>query len=322
VIDRRRFIGAALTSAIAASPPVRAQQPRIPSIGIPNSGIISRSMPIYMAFEQRLRELGWVDGRSVRLLYSTYPDEPSALVAEMVHQGVDVIFVTGREVLLKAASKATQTIPIVMLALNFDPVERGYVASLARPGGNITGISGRNLEVGAKQLELLKEALPRVVRIGVLWDAAAADQLPAIENAAARLRVELERVEVRLPYDFERAFEMLRERRAECVLVVGSPINYRERARIAQLALQHQMPSIDGKAGAVAGDFIGFGFDLDELFRQTAEYVDKILRGAKPADLPVAQPTKFELVINLKTAKSLGVTIPQSLLVRADEVIQ
>jgi putative ABC transport system substrate-binding protein len=311
-----------VTSAIAASPPVRAQQPRIPSIGIPSTGVNPRSAPFYLAFEQRLRELGWIDGQSVRLLFSPTQDEPSGLVAEMVQQRVDVILVTGAESLLKAASKATRTIPIVMLALNFDPVEKGYVASLAHPGANITGISARNLEIGAKQLELLKEALPRVVRIGVLWDAVAADQVPAIENAATQLQVELERAEVRPPYGFERAFEMLRERRAEAVLVVGSPISYRERTRIAQLALRHNMPSIDGKAGGIAGDLIGFGFDLDELYRQTAEYVDKVLRGGKPADLPVAQPTKFELVINLKTAKALGLTIPQSLLVRADEVIQ
>jgi putative ABC transport system substrate-binding protein len=209
-----------------------------------------------------------------------------------------------------------------MLALNFDPVEKEYVESLAHPNKNITGVSGRNLEIGAKQLELLKAALPHAVRIGVLWDAVAGDQLRAIETAATQLRVELERVEARPPYDFERAFKTLRERRADAVLVVGSPIMYRERARIAQLDLRYHVPLVNGKAGCFAGDLIGFGFDLDELFRQTAEYVDKILRGARPADLPVAQPTKFELVINLKTANALGLTIPQDLRLRADEVIE
>jgi putative ABC transport system substrate-binding protein len=300
----------------------RAQQPRIPLIGIPTTGVNPRSAPFYLAFEQRLRELGWVDGQSVKLLYSPKPDDPSVVVAEMMHQRVDVILVTGDEALLKAASMATRTIPIVMLALNFDPVEKKYVASLAHPNENITGVSGRNLEVGAKQLELLKAALPHAVRIGVLWDAVAADQLRAIETAATQLRVELERVEARPPYDFERAFKTLREGQADAVLVVGSPIMYRERARIAQLGLRYHVPLVNGKAGCIAGDLIGFGFDLDELYRQTAEYVDKILRGARPADLPVAQPTKFELVINLKTANALGLTIPQDLRLRADEVIE
>ena len=222
---------------------------------------------------------------------------------------------------MKAASRATRTIPIVMVALNYDPIALGYVESLARPSGNITGLFFRLLEVTAKQLELLREALPEGAPIAVLWEAAAADQMRSATAAAAVLRVNLQPVEVREPYDFEAAFTALTRRRAAGVLVVGGPVFFRERGRIADLALKHRLPSMSS-AFPDPRYMMGYGPDLSEALRRAADYVDKILKGATPAVLPVEQPTKFELVINLKTAKALGVTIPPSLLTRADQVIE
>ena len=244
------------------------------------------------------------------------------LVAELVREKVDLHFASGTDLTMNAAVEATHSIPIVMIALNYDPVERGYIKSLAHPGSNVTGVFARNPEVGAKQLELLKQAFRNATRVGVLWDIFSAEQLPSIKTTGARLHVELEGIEMHPPYDFEVAFSRLRDRRVSAVLVVGSPVSYRERERIAQLAINHGLPMVGGPSGAEGGNLISFGFNLNELFRRAAAYVDKILKGAKPADLPVEQPTKFELVINLKTARALGLTIPKDLLLRADEVIQ
>jgi|SRR6516162_6020923 putative ABC transport system substrate-binding protein len=323
-MDRRWFIR---TAAIWAIFPfaVSAQQPKkVFRVGIPTIGVNPRSAPFFTAFEQRLRELGWVDGQNIVAEYrqAQNTDQVPALVAELVREKVDLLFAAGTDLIMKAEFEASGAIPIVMLALNYDPVERGYVKSLAHPGSNVTGIFARNPEVGAKQLELLKQALPNATRVGVLWDSFSAEQLPAIEATATRLNVGLEMVEARPPYDLEAAFTRLRERRVSALLVVGSPIVYREREPIAQLALRYGLPSGGSIAGSEVGNLIGFGFDLNKMFRRAAEYVDKILKGAKPSDLPVEQPTEFKLVVNLKTAKELGVTVPQSLLVRADEVIR
>jgi putative tryptophan/tyrosine transport system substrate-binding protein len=309
---------------LASSTAAWSQSTRMPRIGIPGSGVNTRSAPFFVAFEERLRELGWIDGQTMSIDYratKSAEDVPS-LVAAMVRDKVDLIVASGTDPSIRAAARASQTIPIVMVALNYDPVERGYIASLAHPGGNITGVFARNPEIGAKQLELLNHAVPNATRIGILWDEFAAHQLPALSEAATRLGIGLERIELRPPYDFERAFAALRERQVGAVLIVGSPVSYRERERIARLAVQYHIPAAGGTSSAEAGALMGFGFDLNDVFRRAAGYVDKILRGAKPADLPVDQPDKFELVINLKTAKAIGVAIPRSLLLRADKVIQ
>ncbi len=246
----------------------------------------------------------------------------SAFAAHMVQHRVDVIVAVGPELALKVASEATPTIPIVSVALNYDPVEKGYVSSFARPGRNITGIFVRNPEIGPKQLELLRLALPRASRVGVLWTEFSADQIAPLDAEAPRLGVRLEKVKLAPPYDIEAAFTALKAQRVEAVLAVGDPVIYRERLRIAKAAVERGIAVVSGPALVDAGTLIGFGADLNAALRSAAEYVDKILRGAKAADMPIEQPTKFRLTINLKTARALGITIPQSLLLRADDVIQ
>ena len=218
---------------------------------------------------------------------------------------------------MKAASEATRAIPIVTVALNYDPVEKGYVTSLARPGHFLP-----YPEVGAKQLEFLRQAIPSANRVGVLWTEFSADQIPALDAEASRLRLPIEKFKLTPPYDIERTFAAMKVQRVDAVLAVGDPVVYRERARVARSALERGLPVVGGSFGIDVGFLISFGPNLNAALRSSAVFVAKVLKGTKPADLPVEQPSKFELVINLKTAKTLGLTIPQSVLVRADEVIQ
>jgi ABC-type uncharacterized transport system substrate-binding protein len=296
---------------------------RVPRVGILGSGTNPRTAPFFVAFEQRLQELGYIDGQTIVIdfRFPRSPQEFSELAVDLVRQKTDVILAAGPEEPLRAARQATTTIPIVMVALNYDPIARGHIASLARPGRNVTGIFFQTPEVNSKQLALLAEALPKRSRLAVVWDSLARDQLPAIESAAALLHVELQKVEVVPPYDFERAFAEIRRRGAHGVLVAGSPVMFREQQRIGEAALRHRLPTM-GSTSFAPHLLLGYGPPLADTFRRAAEYVDKILKGAKPADLPVEQPTKFELVINLKLAKALSLTIPPSLLARADAVIQ
>jgi putative ABC transport system substrate-binding protein len=210
-----------------------------------------------------------------------------------------------------------------MVAINYDPVERGYIAALGRPGGNITGVFYPQLELGAKQLELLREALPKATDLAVLWDSRfSADQLPFIEAAAKLLKIGLQKIEVPPPYDLETAFTKIKAGRASGVLVAGSPVFFRERRRIAQLALKHRLPTMAAGGIADSGALLGYSPSLDGLFRHAADYVDKILRGAAPADLPVEQPSTVELTVNLKTARALGLTLPHALVQRANRLIE
>ena len=256
-------------------------------------------------FERR-----YADGRLERL-----PD----LAAELVRLRVDVI-ITGSNVHVAAAQRATATIPIVMVAAG-DPVGAGFIASLARPGGNITGFSAdASREIVGKNLALLKEIVPSLSRVGVVGRSS---QRGALEAAARQLNVALEVVDIRSPEDFESAFAAMVGKRVGAVVLGAGPLTYMRRQQIADLALTHRLPAITTlNEFAPAGLLMTYGTNLPDLYRRAASYVAKILRGAKPAELPVEQPTKFELVINLKTAKALGLTIPQSLLLRADEVIQ
>ncbi len=325
MMDRRTFISSVTLGLLA--PPLAAEaQPagKVYRIGVIASGVNPRSVSFFQAFEQRLRELGWVDGKNLVIDFQMPKgsrDFP-AIAADLVRQNVDLILAGGPEASLKAARRATSTIPIVMVALNYNPVEKGHVASLARPGGNVTGVFTLAPELGAKQLELLKEVLPRVTLVGVLWDAFATDQLPILDASAPKLNVQLEKVEVRPQYDLEQAFLTLKQRRVGAVLVVGSPIFFRDQIRIAELAIRHRLPAGGFVSGVAGGLLLGYGVPVSVPYRHAADYVDKILKGAKPSDLPIEQPTKFELVINLKTAKALGLTIPPSLLQRADQVIE
>jgi putative ABC transport system substrate-binding protein len=313
---------------LAAPVTTEGQAGKVWRIGVLGSGVNPRSAPFYAAFEQRLRDLGYVDGQNITIDFRlpSAGQSLSEVAADLIQRHPDVLLVAGPEAPLKAASRATKKVPIVIVALNYDPIALGYVASLAKPGGNITGLFTRSPELTAKQLEVLREALPRATTIAVLWEANAADQVRAAEVAAASLGIKLQKVEVRPPYDFEAAFARVKRGGAAGVLIVGSPIFFREQTRIAALALKHGLPSMGALPlmgpSRLGGLTMGFGFTLSEMFRRAADYADKILKGAKPADLPVEQPTKFELVINLKTAKALGLTIPQSLLIRADQLIE
>jgi putative ABC transport system substrate-binding protein len=317
---------AGLGVAFLSAPVLTNAQPtgKIPRIGILRPG--SPPDPFVDAFRQGLRELGYVEGQNVHIEYrwAQGKDErlPS-LAADLVRLKVDTIVASGSQAL--EARRASTTIPIVMPVAT-DPVGSGLVASLARPGGNVTGLAFQSEELPGKWVELLTEAIPGVSRVAVLWHDAAVDsgQLTVTEAAARSLRVELRAVKVHRPDDLETALGEARKGRAEALIVLGSPFFFAHRARLVELAAKHRLPAMYFQREFVVGSggLMSYGPNLRDLFRRAATYVDKILKGAKPADLPVEQPTKFELVVNAKTAKALGLTIPPSVLARADEVIQ
>ena len=276
------------------------------------------------ALRQALRELGYVEGRNLVIVDRMAQgrlDRLPDLAAELVRTHVDVIVASGVAG-TRAAKDATGTIPIVMLAT--DPLGAGLIGSLARPGGNITGVATLESELGAKRLEHFNEAFPTATRVAVLYDPmTSATVLKEIEDAARRLKVELQVLEVRTPEDLDGAFRRATKWRAAALSILASPFFQSQRVRIAKLAIAHRLPSMVPHRGYVeAGGLLSYGPDFRDLNRRTAVFVDKILKGARPADLPVEQPTKFELVVNLKTAKALGLTMPQSILTRADEIIQ
>jgi putative ABC transport system substrate-binding protein len=280
------------------------------------------------AFRQGLRELGWVEGQNIAIehrLAEGKLDRLPHLAAELVRLKVDVILATSSPPAV-AAKNATRTVPIVM-ATSADPVGQGLVASLARPGGNVTGLSfSVGLEVVGKELELLKETVPTVRRVAVLSNPANPGHALAIKNVQSRARalgVQLVLLEARDPNEFEPAFAAMARERAGALLVVPDAVFGLHRARLQGLAAKSRLPAMYGlREHPETGGLMSYAVDLRESFRRSATYVDKILKGAKPGDLPIEQPTKFELVINLKTAKALGLAIPPSVLVRADEVIR
>ncbi len=279
------------------------------------------------AFVEALRELGWIEGKNVIFEYrfaENRSERLPELAAELVRLNVDVI-VAGGTLAPLAAKKATATIPIVMNGAG-DPVGSGLVPSLAHPGGNVTGLSLMAPDLGGKRLELLKELLPGISRVAVLSNAAnpySAILFRETEHAARTLRIEIQSLEVRGPDDFDTAFEAARVQHPEGMITVEDPLIITYRKRIADFAATNRLPAIHGLREFVqAGGLIAYGASLSDLFRRAATYVDKILKGAKPADLPIQQPTKFELVINRGAAKALSLTIPPTLLARADEVIE
>ena len=290
-------------------------------------GILATANPrVYDPFADELRRLGHIAGQSLTFDLRNAEgkiERLSSLAADLVHAGPDVILVAGPEASLRAARQATTTIPVVIVAIDYDPLALGYVASLARPGGNITGLFLQQIELTAKRMELLKATLPNLTRLAILWDASAADQFKAAEAAARSLGIRVQSLELLHPSDISAAFATAVNDRADALFVVTAPILFRERGQIAQFALKNRFPAMFAfREWAEAGGLMSYGTNLSEMFRRAATYVAKILKGAKPADLPVEQPTKFELVINLKTAKALGLTIPPSVLARADHVIQ
>jgi putative ABC transport system substrate-binding protein len=279
------------------------------------------------AFRQGLRELGYVEGKNIVVEYRWAEDKIERLpnlATELVRLNVDII-VTASPTDTRAAKDATVTIPIVM-AQDRDPVGNGFVASLARPGGNITGLSRMSPELAGKQLELLKEIVPRLSRVAALGSSTLpgnAQSLSETERAAGALKLQLQYLDVRGPKDIETAFRAASKGRAEAVLSLGGLPLYSHRTRVAELAAKNRLPAIYGTAEFVeAGGLISYGTSINDLFRRAATYVDKILKGRKPADLPVEQPMKFEFIINLKAAKQIGLTIPPNVLARADKVIK
>jgi putative tryptophan/tyrosine transport system substrate-binding protein len=324
-VKRREFISL-LGGAAAAWPlAARAQQAgKIHKVGYLSPSLPSVYFPVLF---DDLRELGWIEGKNVNFEYrfaENRLERLPELAAELVRLNVDVIVAVGTLGPL-AAKRATTTIPIVMLSAG-DPLGTGLVDSLARPGGNVTGMSLMVPDLGGKRLELLKELLPRLSRVAVLWNAA--NPYPAIvfketQAAGRTLGIEVHSLEVRGPDDLDGAFAAARQQHPDALISVEDPLTFTYRKRIADFAVAEQMPSFHGFSEEVkAGALISYGANQPDLIRHAAGYVDKILKGAKPADLPVQQPTTFELVINLKTARALGLTVPPTLLARADEVIE
>ena len=277
------------------------------------------------AFQQGMRELGYTEGQNLSVEYrwaGWKPERFAALAEELVRLKVDVIVSTGGNELALAVKKAVQSTPVVFTA--GDPVATGLVARLDRPGGNLTGVNLVTTELNAKRLELLKAAVPGISRVGVLSNPSTTTNrvLQDIEAAARSLSVKLQVVEARNPREIDTAFPTMTKQRAGALLVMANPMFLTERDRIVRLAATHRLPGIFEQAEfADAGGLLSYGASIADMYRRLATYVDKILKGARPGDLPVEQPTTFELVINLKTAKALGLTIPQSLLHRADRVI-
>ena len=279
------------------------------------------------SFTAALQERGWIEGRNVRLEFRYTEGESSrlpALAADLVQRNVDVILTAGTES-TDAARKATKTIPIVMAAVG-DPIAAGFITSLARPGANITGASLLATELTAKRLQLLKEVLPTLTRLAVFWSSANASvvqKLKQIQAAAPQFQVQLHPFELRVPDDLDRGFESAVQFGAQALMTTEDAIQISYRVRVVELGKQRKMPvASEFSEFAEAGALMSFGPSILDQFRHAASYVDKLFKGARPADLPVEQATRFELVVNLKTAKALGLTIPTSVLSRADQVIQ
>jgi putative ABC transport system substrate-binding protein len=330
-MDRRAFIGSLAGGLLAAPLSTAAAQPRekVPRVGYLSPGSPSdlARQRRFEAFRQGLRELGYVEGQTIAIeprwaegKYARY----SALAADLVRLKVDVIVAVGGRA-TQDAQQATRTIPIV-LSVVIDPLGSGLVASLARPGGNVTGLTIMASDVVGKQFEVVKEVVPKVSRVALLWNPAnpgSAPQVREAEGAARALGVRLQTLEARDPQEIDSAFAAMTKERAGALVVLSDAILLNQRRQIAELAAKSRLPAVYTlREHAEAGGLMAYGANPLDLERRAATYVDKILKGAKPADLPVEQSTKFELIINLKTAKALGLTMPQSLLQRADQVIE
>jgi putative ABC transport system substrate-binding protein len=326
MIHRRTFLRGLTLGGLAVPLAAAAQQAgKVTRVGILSSAN-PRSDAIFQAFEQRLRELGHVEGQNVGIEFRNADgrfERLTGLAIELVDLNVNVI-VTASPVASRAVKSATDTIPIVMLAVNYDPMALGYVRSLARPGTNVTGLFFLHRELTAKRFGLFKEMLPNVHQIAVVTDTQTADQFAEVEAANLSVGAKLQTIELRNgPQGVDGLFRAAKRSGAGAVFMLESSSIFRGRREIAQAALQNRLPtSLAFREYLEAGGLISYGVKFLDMWRRAADYTDKILKGAKPADLPIEQPTKCELVINLKTAKALGLTIPQSLLLRVDQVIE
>jgi putative tryptophan/tyrosine transport system substrate-binding protein len=326
---RRDFIAGLASSAAAWPVAAHAQQTGKPHIigfftaGNPGAG----NTPGLPAFVEGIRELGWIEGKTI-VIKDRYAenrlDRLSQLAAELVHLNVDVIVAAGTLAPL-AAKHATTTIPIVMTSAG-DPLGTGLVSSLGRPGSNVTGLSLMSPDLGGKRLELIEQIVPNVARVAIIWNAD--NPYPALvfrqtENAARHLKIEVQSLEVRTPDDVNSALEAAVQEKANALITVEDPLTQNYRKQIADFAAKNRLPTMSGLREYVDdGGLLSYGPSLADLYRRAAGYVDKILKGAKPSELPVEQPTKFELVVNMKTAKALGLTIPPDMLAIADAVIE
>ncbi len=306
--------------------PVLAQQRKIIRIGLLSNRAEKGAREA--AFVSSLRELGYVEGRNIAIEWRFVAgklDRLPGLAAELVNSKVDILVASGMAAAL-AAKQATNEIPIVMAAATGDPVREGLVASLARPGGNVTGFANVFVQLGGKRLELLKQLVPKMSRVAILWDStspAALSEVKEIEVAARALGMQLQSLEVRRPDDFESAFRAAIKGRADALFIMAYGLFGSHQARIVALEAKTRLPAINTSPDfVITGGLMSYAPDTSEQYRRTATFVDKILKGAKPGELPIEQPTKFELVINLKTAKALGIQVPYSLLLQATRVIE
>ena len=322
-MNRREAVFALL--ALGAGPRVaEAQQPK----AVPRIGVLRTPPPtdhLFQALLTGLRELGYVEGKTVLIEYRQGSDERlPELAQDLVRSKVDLIFAPN-PVAAQAARKATATIPIVVAAIG-DAVRTGLAASVARPGGNVTGLTALGSNLSGKRLELLKEIMPRLSRVAVLWNPSVPDKLlewKEMEQPARALKLELLSIEVRAPADFDQAFVSARRLRPEALIALGEPLVFTQRGRVIQFAAQDRLPAIfNWREAAEEGALIAYGPDISDLYRRSAVYIDKILKGAKPGDLPIEEPSRFDFVVNRKTANALAVTLPQSILLRADRVIE
>ena len=301
------------------------QVAKVPVIGLLDAG---ERQEWWATFREQLRKLGYIEGQNVAFetrFARGKPDQLQIAAQELVRLKVSVI-VTSGSIAASVAKRATSAIPIVMATGGVDAVGSGLVASLARPGGNVTGVTSMGAGLTGKRFEILREVLPRMSRLAVLWHADNPGSVPLVrelETAARSSRIALQNLGVKSAEEFAGAFTAMTRERAEAVFVVAGPYFFSERRRLSELALKHRLPSMHGTSEYVdAGGLLSYAPSYSDLFRHAADYVDKILKGAKPGDLPIEQPTKFELIINLKTSKALGVKIPPAILFRAERVIE
>jgi putative ABC transport system substrate-binding protein len=326
-MKRREFI--TLLSGAAAWPlAARAQQAgKVFRIGLIGRGLNSPATILpHQAFLAQMDSFGFIEGQNYTVTYVRLDDPRgvSVVASEMLGSHPDLIIAAGPEIALQVVVGSSRAIPIVVIAVNFDPIARGYVKSLAQPGGNITGVVFQQLELAQKQVELLTQAFPDNTRLGVLFDAQTADQFSAAERSAKSLNLQIQGHKLeKPPYDFDAAFRSVTAGGAQMALVLSSPAFTPHTSRIGELAIKHRLPTMFiAKHYVEAGGLMCYGADFLLMWRRAADYVAKILKGEKPADLPVEQATKFQMVVNLKTAKAIGIELPTAILLRADEVIE
>ena len=327
-MQRRDFIKVVAGSAATWPLVARAQQAeKLPRVGFlgPQARTNVGMVEYYRAFSSQLEKNGFREGQNIVVEYRAIDDPrgPFVAAAELVRAQPDLLVIAGPEIALQAVIGASGHIPIVMFAVNFDPIERGYVTSLAQPAGNITGVISRPLELARKQIDLLRQVFPDRNRLAVLYDTQSADQFTAAEQGAKSLNLQVQALKVDPAYDFAGVFEAAAKGGAQLVLVQSSPAFTKHMPEIGEVAVKHRLPTMFTFRHYVDhGGLMSYGVDFPPLWRRTADYVARILKGAKPAELPIEQPTKFEFVVNLKTARALGVTIPNGILLAADEVIE